>query len=142
MRRAEMVRGSVVPCLSPGDNSRISARGCSVNAAPGSSRSLCTDALLMHSAELNSYQGKQWRGPPAANFRLKSASPAADFRRHLRRLGSAKTGFPAKRHYALRAAAAGIKRNRMRGLIIKLTARTRWRCVRLNTMQICVGCYK
>lgn len=63
--------------------------------------------------------------PPAANFRLKSASPAADFRRHLRRLGSAKTGFPAKRHYALCAAAAGAERNRMRGLIIKLTARTR-----------------
>lgn len=64
-------------------------------------------------------------GPPAANFRLKSASLAADFRRHLHRLGSAKTGFPAKRHYALRAAAAGVKRNRMRGLIIKLTVQTR-----------------
>lgn len=63
-------------------------------------------------------------GPPVANFRLKSASPAADFRRHLRRLGSAKTGFPAKRHYALRAAAVGVKCNRMHDLIIKPTART------------------
>lgn len=75
-------------------------------------------------------------GPLAVNFRLKSANPAADFRRHLRRLGSAKTRFPAKRHYALRAAAADVKRNRMRGLIIKLTARTRWRRVWANTMQI------
>lgn len=48
------------PGLSPEDNSRISARGRGVNAArPGPSRSLCTDALLMHFAELNSHQGKQ-----------------------------------------------------------------------------------
>jgi len=33
MRQVEMVRGSIVPCLSLGDNSRISAQVCSVNAA-------------------------------------------------------------------------------------------------------------
>jgi len=74
----------------------------------------------MHSAELNSHEGKQWREPRAANFRLKSAADSQQptFTAIFAGSRSAKTGFPAKHHYALRVGRSRpVKCNRMRGSI-------------------------
>jgi len=73
----------------------------------------------MHS-ELNSHEGKQWRELRAANFRLKSAADSQQptFAAIFVGSRSAKTGFPAKRHYALRVGRSRpVKYNRMHDLI-------------------------